>query len=195
MGYVQQAVLEFDEEILAPWRPRLVAVAGEGEGAPARPMRPHPSGRSSSRVGVCRPPEPPARSGAVGVPLRVRTTGTPARAANRPASGDAGRGRPRGRRAGARVRLTRRARVLGGALVLTLGVAIGSWLGPLLAGSDGDLRMAGVQSVVVQPGDTLWSIAAEAAGTDDVREVVDRIQALNGLSGTVLIPGQILELP
>ena len=74
-------------------------------------------------------------------------------------------------------------------------MAIGSWLGPLLAGSDGDLRMAGVQSVVVQPGDTLWSIAGEVAGGDDVRDVVDRIQALNGLSGTVLIPGQILELP
>ena len=81
MGYVQQAVLEFDEEILAPWRPRLVAVAGGGEGAPPRPMRPHPSGRSSSRVGVCRPPEQPARSDAVDAPPRVRTAGTPARSA------------------------------------------------------------------------------------------------------------------
>jgi nucleoid-associated protein YgaU len=79
--------------------------------------------------------------------------------------------------------------------MLALGVAIGSWLGPLVAGGDGDLRLAGVQSVVVQPGDTLWSIARGAAGTDDVREVVDRIQQLNGLQGTVLIPGQVLELP
>jgi LysM repeat protein len=52
-----------------------------------------------------------------------------------------------------------------------------------------------VQSVVVQPGDTLWSIAAEVAGTDDVREVVDRIQELNGLQDAVLMPGQVLELP
>jgi nucleoid-associated protein YgaU len=80
-------------------------------------------------------------------------------------------------------------------MTLSLGVAIGSWVGPLLAGGDGDLRLAGVQSVVVQPGDTLWSIATEAAGTDDVREVVDRIQELNGLDDTVLIPGQVLELP
>jgi nucleoid-associated protein YgaU len=75
------------------------------------------------------------------------------------------------------------------------GVAIGSWLGPLVAGAGEDLRLAGVQSVVVQPGDTLWSIAAGVAGTGDVREVVDRIQELNGMHGAALMPGQILELP
>jgi nucleoid-associated protein YgaU len=193
MGAVQQAVLEFDEEILAPWRPRLVVVAGQGgPGAPG-PLRPRPSGRSSSRVGICRPPEPlgeavapPARGGR-DVPIA------------RPAAGSAGRGvvhRPSGRRApAAHLRLTRRARLLGSVLLLALGLAIGSWAGPLLAGSDGDLRLAGVQSVVVQPGDTLWSIAGEVSGDGDVREVVDRIQELNGLSGTVLIPGQVLELP
>jgi len=93
------------------------------------------------------------------------------------------------------LRLTRRARLLAAVLMLTLGVAIGSWVGPLLAGGSGDLQMAGVQSVVVQPGDTLWSIAAGAAGTEDVRAVVDRIQELNGLQGTLLMPGQTLELP
>jgi nucleoid-associated protein YgaU len=103
---------------------------------------------------------------------------------------------PAGRRApAAHLRLTRRARLLGSVLLLALGVAIGSWAGPLLAGSDGDLRLAGVQSVVVQPGDTLWSIAGAVSGDGDVRDVVDRIQELNGLSGTVLIPGQVLELP
>ena len=85
--------------------------------------------------------------------------------------------------------------MLGVTLALMLGVAIGSWLGPLVAGSDGDLRLAGAQSVVVQPGDTLWSIAGEVAGSSDVRVVVDRIQEINGLSGTVLLPGQVLELP
>jgi nucleoid-associated protein YgaU len=93
------------------------------------------------------------------------------------------------------VRLTRRARLLAAVLMLTLGVAIGSWVGPLLAGGSGDLRLAGVQSVVVQQGDTLWSIAGEAAGTDDVREMVDRIQELNGLRSTLLVPGQVLQLP
>jgi nucleoid-associated protein YgaU len=91
--------------------------------------------------------------------------------------------------------LTRRARRLAWVLALAVGVALGSWLQPLISGADGDLRLAGVQSVVVQPGDTLWSIAANAAGDDDVREVVDRIQALNGLSDAAITPGQVLELP
>jgi nucleoid-associated protein YgaU len=190
MGLVQQAVLDFDEEIQVPWRPRLVAVAG-GAGVEADETwarRPRPSGRSSSRVGVCRPVDPPAA--AHRVPPRDVAAGRV-----RPEAQRAGGSAP-GRRATRRgIRLTRRARLLAAVLTLALGVAIGSWLGPLLGGGDGDLRLAGVQSVVVQPGDTLWSIAREAAATADVRSVVDRIQELNGLQGTVLQPGQVLELP
>ena len=191
MGLVQQAVLEFDEEIQAPWRPRLVTVAGAN--GSTRPRRPHPSGRSSSRVGACRPPDAvrdvSGRRAAAESDMRHATGEHGVRP-------DRSRGAVSARRAtGRRVRLTRRARRLAVVLVLALGVAIGSWLGPLLAGGEGDLRLAGVQSVVVQPGDTLWSIAADAAGTADVRAVVDRIQELNGLQGTVLMPGQVLELP
>ena len=61
MGSVQQAVLEFDEEVRAPWRPRLVVVHGDGPGAASvRTPLAHPSRRSPSRVGVCRPPAAPA---------------------------------------------------------------------------------------------------------------------------------------
>ena len=48
-------------------------------------------------------------------------------------------------------------------------------------------------SVVVQPGDTLWSIAAEVAPTTDVRITVDQLIALNGRSP--IVPGQELTLP
>ena len=195
MGHVRQAVLDFDEEIQAPWRPRLVPVTG-GNGtagpASARPMRPHPSGRSSSRVGVCRPPEPSPPRGATGVVARAHL-GAPARPGPGRRAVVEGGLRPRPVDAG--VRLTRRARRLAAVLSLVVGVAIGSWVGPLLAGGDGDLRLAGVQSVVVQPGDTLWSIASDVAGSGDVRRVVDLIQECNGLRDTVLIPGQVLELP
>jgi nucleoid-associated protein YgaU len=78
---------------------------------------------------------------------------------------------------------------------LAAGVALGSWLGPVLAGGDGDLRLAGVASVVVQPGDTLWSIAGSLEDDGDVRAVVDEIQELNGLHDAVLVPGQTLRLP
>jgi nucleoid-associated protein YgaU len=195
MGLVQQAVLDFDEEIQVPWRPRLVAVAG-GDGAGLEevwPRRQRPSGRSSSRVGVCRPPEAPAQGRVGHVPVRRSAVPGSARPEERRRRADESAPARRGARRG--VRLTRRARLLAAVLTLALGVAIGSWLGPLLAGQDGDLRLAGVESVVVQPGDTLWSIASDVAGTADVRQVVDRIQELNGLHGTVLVPGQVLELP
>jgi hypothetical protein len=94
-----------------------------------------------------------------------------------------------------RVRLTRRARRLAAVLALAVSVGLGSWLGPILGGGSGDLRLAGVASVVVQPGDTLWSIAS-ALGTDgDVRVLVDEIQELNDLSGADLVPGRTLRLP
>jgi Tfp pilus assembly protein FimV len=100
-------------------------------------------------------------------------------------------------RAGAervRVRLTRRARRLAVVIALAAAVALGSWLGPLLGGG-AHLRLAGGSSVVVQSGDTLWSIASSLAGDGDVRPLIDEIQRLNDLEGGALVPGQVLELP
>jgi LysM repeat protein len=73
-------------------------------------------------------------------------------------------------------------------------VALGSWLGPLLGGGD-ELRLAGGSSVVVQSGDTLWSIASSMDEDGDVRALVDEIQRINGLAAAELLPGQILQLP
>ncbi|TFV86065.1 LysM peptidoglycan-binding domain-containing protein [Blastococcus sp. CT_GayMR20] len=192
MGSVQAAVLEFDEEVQAPWRPRLVSDERIG-GVAVRPPRPHPSRRSGSRVGACRPGELPAVPGRRRPPAsRAARVSPPPRSSGVPA---ARRPIP-GRVVGSRLRLTRRARRLAVVLVLAGGVALGSWLGPLLAGGGGgDLRLAGVTSVVVQPGDTLWSIAASLEGGGDVRAVVDEIQQLNGLDDAVLVPGRTLLLP
>jgi nucleoid-associated protein YgaU len=52
-----------------------------------------------------------------------------------------------------------------------------------------------VNSVVVQPGDTLWSIASSLDGDTDVRAVVYRIRQLNALERADLTPGQVLLLP
>jgi nucleoid-associated protein YgaU len=49
--------------------------------------------------------------------------------------------------------------------------------------------------VIVQSGDTLWSIATSLGGDGDVRGLVDEIQRLNDLDGAALVPGQVLELP
>ena len=199
MGCVQQAVLEFDEEVRAPWRPRLVA-DGDVALAAARPT----SRRTSSRVGVCQPVAgggAPVRRGSAGgvgrtvrpttagasVPSRVESSGPGARSARPSHPAPA-------RRAPVRLRLTRRARRLAFVLAVGVGVALGSWLDSLFGGA-GELRLAGESSVVVHSGDTLWSIATSVAGDDDVRAVVDEIQRANGLHGADLAPGQILLLP
>ncbi len=188
MGCVQQAVLEFDEEVRAPWRPRLVSHAGTG----LSPVR-HPSRRAPSRVGVSAVPDRrsgPAEKAGEGA-ARARGAVRPSARPTAPV-GEHGGVPARARRA--RLRLTRRARRLGFVLAVACGVALGLWLAPVLGG-EGDLRLAGEGGVVVQQGDTLWSIATTVAGDGDVRAVVDEIRQLNGLRGSDLAPGQVLQLP
>jgi LysM repeat protein len=51
-------------------------------------------------------------------------------------------------------------------------------------------------TVVVQPGDTLWSIAAaRTSANGDVQELVDRISDANHLQAATLQPGQRLRIP
>jgi len=65
-------------------------------------------------------------------------------------------------------------------------------LSPTSAVASGAAGVA-ARSVVVQPGDTLWSIAAEVAPDADVRITVDQLIALNGSSP--IAPGQELVIP
>ena len=53
----------------------------------------------------------------------------------------------------------------------------------------------GYTTVVVEPGDTLWSIASERYPADDVRVRVDDIEQANGLQGPTIKVGQTLRLP
>jgi LysM repeat protein len=46
----------------------------------------------------------------------------------------------------------------------------------------------------VEPGDTLWSIAVRHYGGDP-RAGVWRLQRENGLTGSTLVPGQVVRLP
>ena len=48
-------------------------------------------------------------------------------------------------------------------------------------------------SVIVKPGDTLWSIARQLQPAGDIRPIVDRIAKIN--NGHSLIAGQALLLP
>ncbi len=54
---------------------------------------------------------------------------------------------------------------------------------------------ASSETVVVEPGDTLWSIAAQHYPGDDVRTRVQDIEQANGLQGPQIEVGQALRLP
>ena len=64
---------------------------------------------------------------------------------------------------------------------------------PTSAAAAGAAEVAAPATAVVQPGDTLWTIAAAVAPDVDVRITVDQLVALNGSSPIVV--GQELVLP
>ena len=185
MGSVAQAVREFDEAVQVPWRPPLAATPSlrvvPGGGSPPR-SRAHAARVARSGVPG---PTPRAEVSPVRRAVLVRAPRPTERACSRCASG---------RTCSGSLRLTRRARRLVAVLVLSGAVAVGTVLGNVSQQDDG-LRLAGDGSTVVRAGDTLWSIARSVAGEADVRAVVDEIQRLNGLEGTALVPGQVLQLP
>ncbi len=80
-------------------------------------------------------------------------------------------------------RVYRWALVLMAALVVMLALSRVAWGG------------TASETVVVQPGDTLWTIAAAHYPGDDTRTRVDQIEQLNNLSSPVIEAGETLRLP
>ena len=121
----------------------------------------------------------------------------PAGRAARPAELAAGSARPPGP-----VRLTRRGRrVVWGlaGLVAALAAVLLS-----LAGSGGALASnhgpsgsgyQGMRQVVVEPGQTLWSLAAAADPQSDPRLVIPQIVSANSLAGSTIYAGERLWVP
>lgn len=82
-------------------------------------------------------------------------------------------------------------------LVAALGTAAGVMANPAHAdvvGQETSLQNY-AHAVTVMPGESLWSIAASADSSRDVREVVAEIVALNELSSGVIHAGQKLFVP
>lgn len=65
----------------------------------------------------------------------------------------------------------------------------------LAGGSVASGEAEATSTVVVAPGETLWSIASEASDGRDVRDMMDHLVAINGLDSVVLAAGQQLEVP
>ena len=93
------------------------------------------------------------------------------------------------------VRLTRRGRLVVFALALLAVALVAVWLAAGSAATQEAGEAGQIEVVTVAPGDTLWDIAGAAAGDDDVRDVMHRIQQLNTLDGSVVYVGQQLRVP
>jgi hypothetical protein len=101
------------------------------------------------------------------------------------------------------VRLTRRGRVVAAGFVVLVAVAAIAliWLtaadGAAASdrGSSARSVYQGLTQVVVQPGQTLWSIAAAAEPSADPRLVIQQIAQVNALAGATIHAGQLLWVP
>jgi hypothetical protein len=100
------------------------------------------------------------------------------------------------------IKLTRRGRVVV-AVLLVAGLTIAALLVTVLASggaqatNHGQARAGyqGMHRIVVEPGQTLWSIASAAEPTADTRIVIEQIMTANALTGATIIAGQLLWVP
>ena len=92
------------------------------------------------------------------------------------------------------LRLTRRGR----AVVLGLLVLVASLASAVLfttASRAEEVPAGPPPTIVVRPGDTLWDIAARELPAGDGQRAVAELRRLNGLSSSVVRPGDVLILP
>jgi LysM repeat protein len=99
------------------------------------------------------------------------------------------------------LRLTRRGRfVFIGVPLILLAALVLSFSGFLnapakAAESAAELSLTPTVTVTVQPGESLWAIAAAVAPERDPRDVVADIMQLNNLEAARVVPGQALFIP
>ena len=95
------------------------------------------------------------------------------------------------------LRLTRRGRVVL-TLAITAPIALAALIGGHAnaeAGSSAAAQAKATGAIVVQPGETLWSLAQQALPGSDPREAVRRIEELNHLTNGRVVAGQQLIVP
>jgi hypothetical protein len=104
-------------------------------------------------------------------------------------------------RAMGRTRVRRRRRIAAAMLSVAVGLVLSAPMAGALArhATQTDAHVLPAKRwehvYVVQPGDTVWSIAVGAAGGSDPREVVDAIAVRNGIDPGDVVPGQALVIP
>jgi hypothetical protein len=163
-----------------------------------RTTAPPPRQRVLAAVpGPPRTQAPAPRPGAGDPPRRPASQAPPRRVASQAPP------RSAGTRAHPRTTLTRRGRMVVSALVMgiRLGVAAIAWIAGATradaarSGPPASAVYRSLRSVVVQPGQSLWTIAAQAEPSADPRGVIQEIIDLNALGGSSIQPGQHLWVP
>jgi hypothetical protein len=94
----------------------------------------------------------------------------------------------------ASLRLTRRGRIVLVLTVLLFALIAGLTVGhgsSLAAGRSHAVR----HTLIVRPGESLWSVAARIAPHQDPRLVVADLESLNNLAGPAVAPGEQLVVP
>jgi len=80
-------------------------------------------------------------------------------------------------------------------------VAVLAWMGGATraeaagSGSPPSAVYRNLAKIVVQPGESLWTIAAQAEPAADPRNVIQQIIDLNALGGSSIQPGERLWVP
>jgi hypothetical protein len=182
-------------------RPSRPGTAGTVESPPSA-ARMEAALPSAARVPVPRPPaarSPVARPGVAPSPESCPPVARPQAARAGVARSLEAGARP----VRTRVRLTRRGRIVVAGLITTSMVLMAA-LAWLAGTARADAAGSGVpssavyhslRSVVVLPGQSLWSIATQYEPGSDPRNVIQEIIDLNALSGTSVQPGEQLLLP
>jgi LysM domain len=199
---------------LAVVAPRQRAGAAEGQPGMAMPEQRDNTADRRGRPGTTRPhppalavvppqsaapderPEAPAPGRKAGAGVDEWQQRAAHGAPRRPAQAQMARARPR-------ARLTRRGRIVMSALVIAamLLVAVLAWIGGATraeaagSGSPPSAVYRNLASVIVQPGESLWTIATQAEPTADPRSVIQQIIDLNALGAASIQPGQRLWVP
>jgi LysM domain len=96
-----------------------------------------------------------------------------------------------------KLRLTRRGRVVFTSLAAAPLVAIAAWLGvnalPAVATSSSSTVVFEYETI--EPGQSLWQVAATMAPESDPRDVIADIMRLNQLETSTVSPGQRIAIP
>lgn len=96
-----------------------------------------------------------------------------------------------------RLHITRRGRLVVAVLLAAPLIVVAALFGPGALDAVAGTQTSGAQfqHVTVVSGQSLWQIAESIAPNDDPRDVVSDIADLNGLTGSVVVPGQRLAIP